>query len=91
MSERPSWVPRALREEDAAYYLSLSPSTFRSEVAVGRIPAPIRLTVGRQAWLRDDLDAYLDRLSGKTTVEKNDGSEWMKAVNRNGVRGTRVR
>ncbi|NKE43421.1 hypothetical protein HB662_01430 [Roseomonas frigidaquae] len=53
----PGW-PRALREEWAAAYVGLSPSTFRQAV----VPAvqAVRLTAGRVAWLREDLDAWLE-------------------------------
>ncbi|MBS7810500.1 helix-turn-helix transcriptional regulator [Roseococcus pinisoli] len=55
----PYW-PRALREPLAAAYVGLSGSTFR-QVVVPAVPA-VRLTTGRVAWLREDLDAWLDKL-----------------------------
>lgn len=66
MAERrlPDW-PRGLREELAAEYVGLAPSTFRREVGARRAPRPVALTPGRQVWLREDLDAYLDRLAGR--------------------------
>ena len=50
--------PRALKEEWAAAYCGLCRTTFSVEVA----PAvkAVRLTPGRVAWLRDDLDESLD-------------------------------
>jgi hypothetical protein len=61
----PGW-PRALCEDWAAAYVGqLSPGTFRIEVDAGRIPAAGQLTAQRKAWLIEDLDAYLDRRSGK--------------------------
>lgn len=54
-----------MAEDDAASYVSLGPSTFRREVAAGRLPKPIRLTTSRVAWLREDLDAWLDRCAGR--------------------------
>ena len=53
----PGW-PRALREPLAAEYVGLGASTFR-QVVVPAVPA-IRLTAGRVAWLREDLDRWLD-------------------------------
>lgn len=53
------FTPRAMRADLAALYVGLSPSTFRQVVAPV-VPA-IRLTAGRVAWLREDLDAWLDR------------------------------
>jgi predicted DNA-binding transcriptional regulator AlpA len=60
---RPAWTPRALQEREAAYYVGLSTTTFRQAV-VPACPA-IRLTTGRVAWLREDLDAWLDARRGK--------------------------
>lgn len=54
------WTPRALRAEDAAYYVGLSVTTFHQQVAPA-VPA-VQLTPGRKAWLREDLDAWLDGL-----------------------------
>lgn len=55
--------PRGLREDQAADYVALSVSTFRREVARGAAPPPVHVTAGRLAWVREDLDAYVDRLA----------------------------
>jgi predicted DNA-binding transcriptional regulator AlpA len=55
---RPPWTPRALREDEAAYYVGLSATTFRREVVPA--VAPVRVSPGRIAWLREDLDRWLD-------------------------------
>ena len=60
----PGW-PRGMREALAAAYVGLSFSTFRREWREGRAPGPVRLTAGRQVWLRDDLDRWLDRKAGR--------------------------
>lgn len=54
--------PRLMKTEDAARYVSLSVSAFRTQVA----PQCRKLhpASGRVAWLRDDLDAWIDRLAG---------------------------
>lgn len=52
------WTPRALKADDAAYYVGLSVTTFHQQVAPD-VPA-VQLTPGRKAWLREDLDAWLD-------------------------------
>ena len=79
MAERiHAWAPRAMSEEVAAYYLSLSVSSFRTEVACKRAPQPIWLTMKRKAWLKDDLDAWLDRRSGRTPSTEDD--EWQRAI-----------
>jgi predicted DNA-binding transcriptional regulator AlpA len=76
----------------AAAYVGMSITTFRNEVAKGRGPKPIRLTTKRIAWLRDDLDGWLDRLAGKVAAsEAVDPDEaWKKAL-RGGTSGHPVR
>lgn len=72
----PYW-PRGLSEPLAAAYVGLSESTFRAQV----IPEvkPVALTKGRQVWLREDLDAWLDRKAGRGQPSDS-GSEWMAAL-----------
>jgi predicted DNA-binding transcriptional regulator AlpA len=60
---RPAWPPRAMREPEAAYYVGLSPTTFRARVAPD-VPG-VRITEGCVAWYREDLDAWLDRRAGR--------------------------
>ena len=60
----PDW-PRGMREALAADYVGLSFSTFRREWSESRAPAPVHLTPGRQVWLREDLDQWLDRKAGR--------------------------
>jgi predicted DNA-binding transcriptional regulator AlpA len=60
----PDW-PRGMREALAAEYVGLSFSTFRREWSEGRAPRPVHLTPGRQVWLREDLDRWLDRKAGR--------------------------
>ena len=61
MSEaaRYAYPPRRLRVDEAARYCGLSETAFR---ALGLEPVRIGGTVG---WLRDDLDAWLDRAAGR--------------------------
>ena len=58
-----AWIPRALRAEQAALYVGLSTSTFLAQVAPA-VP-PVKLTVRRQVWLREDLDRWLDMRAGR--------------------------
>jgi hypothetical protein len=58
--------PRAMPEDMAAYYVGLSPTTFRTKV-VPAVPA-VHLTDRRLAWLREDLDAWLDGQAGRATA-----------------------
>lgn len=64
-SKLPDW-PRALKEVWAAAYVGLSASTFRQYVAP-QVP-PIRVMAGRVAWLREDLDAWLDQRAGRVAA-----------------------
>lgn len=66
----PGW-PRALRPELAAAYLGLSPSAFYA--GPGRDVEPVQLTPRIKAWLREDLDAWLDkrRLTAPPSAEEN--------------------
>lgn len=61
----PNW-PRGLSEQLAAAYVGLSQSTFRTEWRAGRAPKPVQLTAGRQIWLLDLLDRWLDAKAGQT-------------------------
>ena len=54
-------VRRGLDEQEAAVYLSLSPSFFRGLVANGHMPRPRILGV-RRIWDIDDLDAAFKAL-----------------------------
>lgn len=57
----PDWPP-VLHEAWAAAYLSLSPSTFRAQVAPK--VRPVHLTARRVGWLRTDLDKWLAQRAG---------------------------
>lgn len=61
----PGW-PAVLHEQWAAAYLSLSPSTFRAQVAP-EVPA-IHLTRRRVGWLRADLDQWVARRRGEAAI-----------------------
>lgn len=54
-------VRRGLDEQEAAVYLSVSPSFFRSLVLSGMMPRP-RLLGSRRIWDVDDLDAAFKSL-----------------------------
>lgn len=70
----PSW-PRGLPEDLAAAYVGLSVSTFRTQVTAGDAPAATWLTPGRKVWLREHLDAWLDRKAG-TAAPSSPVNEW---------------
>lgn len=49
-----------LNPRDAAKALSVSPSTLRRLVEMGRLPPPVRLSERRIAFRPEDLDALCD-------------------------------
>lgn len=79
MSDRrhiPDAWPRGLRLDAAAEYVGLSRNTFLREVGAGRAPKGHQITTGRLVWLREELDAYLDRIAGKIPRSAVEGSDW---------------
>lgn len=52
--------PRQMRADAAAHYTGLSKSAFLERVAAGTYPPGVR-DGGARLWLRDDLDAMIDR------------------------------
>jgi predicted DNA-binding transcriptional regulator AlpA len=58
-------LPRGLMPSRAAEYIGVSVGTLRRESEAGRAPRPVRISTQRLVYLREDLDAYLDRLAGK--------------------------
>ncbi|MCT8000588.1 hypothetical protein NZL82_01710 [Sphingomonas sanguinis] len=55
--------PRQMRAPAAAYYCGVSENAFLDRVKAGIYPAGIR-DGGCRVWLRDDLDAMIDRQHG---------------------------
>jgi predicted DNA-binding transcriptional regulator AlpA len=58
-----NFPPRQMRAAAAAYYCGVSESTFLDRVRSGSYPAG-ELDGGARVWLRDDLDAMIDRRFG---------------------------
>lgn len=50
--------PLYLAKPDAAAYLSISESMLDTLVSSGEVPRPRKLSVGRVAWLVDDLNTW---------------------------------
>lgn len=57
------FAPRRMRANAAAYYMSVSESTFLARVRAGAYP-PGTKDGGITVWLRDDLDRVIDRQFG---------------------------
>lgn len=75
----PNAWPRGMRSEVAASYVGLSEGVFLREVSLGNIPKATWLTDGRKVWLREGLDAYLDRKAGiKQDTVSND--QWAERL-----------
>lgn len=81
----PGW-PIVLREDWAAAYVGLSPSTFRQVVAP-HVP-PIKLTKAARGWRRSDLERWVDERAGEArdtiTPEADAGAGWDAALDGNG-------
>lgn len=58
--------PGTLSLAEAAAYVGLSPNTFLTEVAAGKMPAPIDLKSRRKLWPK----AALDRRLGATQTDE---------------------
>lgn len=71
-STLPGW-PLLLRRELAASYLGMSPSTFDGERRAGRVPKPVPITAGLEAWHRGDLEAWAEDRRAAGASEAN---EW---------------
>lgn len=54
----------------AAAYVGLSETVFRQEVAKDARLQPTWITRGRQIWLKDQLDTWLDAKAGLTPQSK---------------------
>ncbi|MBW9249923.1 MAG: hypothetical protein GJU72_12850 [Acidithiobacillus ferriphilus] len=55
----------AFRDKNAASYLDMSRSTFRALVKAGRLPQPLKPSVGVSLWRREWLDKFLDEAEGR--------------------------
>lgn len=69
-----AFVPRRMRAPTAAAYLDVSEQTFLDRVRAGTYPAGVR-DGGCRVWLRDDLDAMIERQFGVTGGAANDRSD----------------
>jgi hypothetical protein len=66
----PAW-PRALRPDLAAAYVGLSRNSFERHCTV----PPIHVTPSIKAWLREDLDRWLDERAGRVAGSP-EGNPW---------------
>jgi predicted DNA-binding transcriptional regulator AlpA len=62
------FVPRGLRTQLAALYVGVHPSTWVAMVKRNEAPAPVYLTGRIPVWLREDLDRWLDRRTGRAAT-----------------------
>ena len=68
MSEALPFWPRCMRADKAAAYLDIKPTAFRQHVAPNL--RAVHPTPGSVAYLREDLDAYLDRQAGRVAASE---------------------
>ena len=66
--------PLAMRAEDAAAYLAMSPSKFRDMVADGRMPKPVQID-GMVSWRRVDLDNAFATLTERNPFDEPEGCD----------------
>lgn len=66
---------KVLRARDAAEYLGISVSAFRS-LSREKIPA-LTITPGRRVWLVSDLDTYLSECAGRA-IKDTPANPWDK-------------
>lgn len=61
---------RTLSVKDAAEYIGISATNFRQNIA----PAikPVRITPGRIVYLVEDVDAYINHVSGKKQANQQE-------------------
>jgi hypothetical protein len=71
-----NFMPRVLRREAAAFYLSISPEQLDTEVAAGRILSPFRVAGEIYGWDRQDLDLWVV----STSLEQEE-----EAINRDAI------
>lgn len=64
-----AFPPRLMRVGAAAYYVGLSVTCFLDRVKAGDYPSGIK-DRGIRAWLRDDLDASIERRFGVSDVSR---------------------
>jgi predicted DNA-binding transcriptional regulator AlpA len=62
-----------MSEDLAAAYVGLSGPTIRRLMAADDFPKSVALSPGRVAWLRDDLDQWLDARAGRAPALKRGG------------------
>ena len=70
----PGW-PRGMRVDQAAAYCGISRSSLHQLVAAGDAPKPVKLTRGIAVWLKEDLDAWLDRRANRAPASAP-GNSW---------------
>jgi predicted DNA-binding transcriptional regulator AlpA len=68
--------PRGMTVKEAAAYCGIRPTGLRALVRIGEAPKSIPMGKRARVWLREDLDAWLDRLSEKV-VASGIVNEWM--------------
>lgn len=69
-----AFTPRQMRASAAAFYCGVSESTFLDRVKAGEYP-PGAKDGGARVWLRDDLDAMIERRFGVSAINPRDAND----------------
>ena len=78
--------PRCMKAEIAAAYLGISISLLHAGSRAGRYPKPFHISVGRVVWLKEELDALIDRTAGRpksgadASGDPDPAAEWDTAL-----------
>lgn len=67
----PDRWPRGMPAEAAAEYCGIGAGTLHTYG-----PKPVTIGQKRKVWLREDLDAWLDRLAGKKPASGEEPNPW---------------
>ncbi len=62
---------RLLGVKELADYIGISPQTIYNRVSRGRFPIQHKKIFGLLKWEKEEVDAYLDKLTPETNIEGN--------------------
>ncbi|TPG53240.1 hypothetical protein EAH89_17120 [Roseomonas nepalensis] len=63
-----SFTPRGFTAAGAAYYVGMGEAGWLAEVKAGKAPQPVYPTPRRPVWAREDLDLFMDVLTGRAAA-----------------------
>jgi predicted DNA-binding transcriptional regulator AlpA len=63
-------APKLLPKNEVAQRLNLSPASIDNKVRDGSLPAPVRVSANRVAWLEHEIDAHIEALAAAPRTRK---------------------